>query len=66
MNKLAAWMVLHGETDETLAPKVGVSRVHISRLRRGVHAPRPALAIKLEDVTGVPAAELIMQRARAA
>jgi transcriptional regulator with XRE-family HTH domain len=52
-------MVRNSETDQSLAPKIGVSRVHVSRLRRSVHKPSPELAVKLESVTGIPAWELL-------
>lgn len=55
MNALAKWMETAPETDESLAAKVGVSRVQISRIRRDLSAPSPKLAEKLEGVTGVPA-----------
>lgn len=63
MTILAQWMLANEETDHTLAPKVGVSRVHVSRLRRGVHKPKPRLAEKLEEVTSIPAAKFIFEGA---
>lgn len=59
MANLSQWMRLNGETDQSLAPKIGVSRVHVSRLRRNIHKPSPELAKKLELVTQIPAAEFI-------
>lgn len=59
MAELSDWMSNHRETDQTFAPKLGVSRVHVSRLRRGVHKPSPELAVKIEDITGIPAWELL-------
>lgn len=59
MGILAKWMTEHDESDQSLAPKVGVSRVHVSRLRRLVYNPSPDLAKRLEAVTGLGAAELI-------
>lgn len=63
MNHLACWMKVNRETDQSLAPKVGISRVHVSRLRRGVHRPSPDLARKLETVTNIPAATFIFEAA---
>lgn len=63
MTILAKWMKDKGETDQTLAPKLGISRVHVSRLRRDVHKPSPELALKLEAVTAIPAGEFIFGRA---
>lgn len=59
MTQLAIWMSANGETDQTLAPKLGISRVHVSRLRRDIHRPRPDLARRLEVVTDIPAAAFI-------
>lgn len=59
MIDLAHWMADNRETDQTLAPKIGTSRVHVSRLRRKIHRPSPELAMKLEAVTGIPAWELL-------
>lgn len=44
-----------GESDETLAPKIGVSRVQVSRIRRNINKPSPSVAAKLEELTGIPA-----------
>lgn len=52
-------MDLARETDETVASKVRVSRVQISRIRRGLSKPSPRLASELERVTGIPAWEFV-------
>jgi len=65
MVDLASWMTAHGETDETLAAKLGVSRVQASRLRRRRCNPSPETAKKLEDLTKIPALDLML-RPRAA
>lgn len=61
MSLLADWMRRKGETDQSLAPKLGVSRVHVSRLRRTIHNPSPELAKRIELVTRIPAAKLIFE-----
>ena len=61
MSTLADWMRRNAETDQSLAPKIGVSRVHVSRLRRNVHRPSRELAMKLEEVTHIPAADFIFE-----
>jgi transcriptional regulator with XRE-family HTH domain len=55
-----------GETDETVAAKVDVSRVQISRIRRGLHKPSPRLAARLEEITGVSAWEFLRPETTAA
>lgn len=59
MNALASWMTLTKQGDDTVAQKVGVSRVQISRIRRGLSKPSPDLAAKLEAISGVPAWDFV-------
>jgi transcriptional regulator with XRE-family HTH domain len=59
MSELQAWMEANGERDETLAPKVKVSRVHMSRLRRGKNRPSLETAKTLQELTGIPATQLM-------
>jgi len=54
MNPLATWMERNHETDATLASKLGVSRAHVSRLRRGKNVPSLATAKRLEAITYIP------------
>ncbi len=63
MTDLKTWMSDNSETDETLSGKLGISRVHVSRLRRKLCKPSPATAIKLERVTSIPAASFIFETA---
>lgn len=60
MGPLDTWMTSAGETNESLALKVGLSRVQISRLRRRIYRPSVETARKLEEITNIPAAEFIM------
>jgi len=57
MTSLQSWMERAKETDESLAERVGVSRVQISRIRRRMVRPSLKLAATLEDITGIPAAQ---------
>lgn len=59
MADLASWMEARGETDATLATKVGVSRVQITRIRNGVSKPSPRVAMELERLTAIPAWEFL-------
>jgi transcriptional regulator with XRE-family HTH domain len=54
MKQLQTWMDRNGETDETLAKKTGLSRPHISKLRRGKRSAGTDAAIKLQKITGIP------------
>lgn len=51
-----------GWKDEDLAAKVGISRVHASRLRRRICLPSRELAKELERVTEVPAEQFIFDQ----
>jgi transcriptional regulator with XRE-family HTH domain len=61
MADLEAWMKARGETDESLAPKLGLSRVQVSRIRRRICNPSPAVATKLESLTEIPAIDLLLR-----
>lgn len=53
MSKLQSWMDSQGENDLSLAQKVGVSRVQMSRIRRGINGASKTTALELERVTGI-------------
>jgi transcriptional regulator with XRE-family HTH domain len=59
---LQDWMDRHGLTDAALAEKLGnsPSRSQISRIRRQKSRPTPDTARKIEAVTKIPAASLVM------
>lgn len=54
--KVAALYAPYGGRTK-LAKQVGCSRVYISRLLRGKHAPSLKVAVRLESITGIPARE---------
>lgn len=56
-------MVANKVRDEALAAKVGVSRVQILRLRKGDNRPSSKTALRLQEVTGIPAAKFILGEA---
>ena len=47
MSKLQRWMNENGFDDNHVAAKVGLSRVQVSRIRRGICGTSPATARKL-------------------
>ena len=59
MGDLATWMRAAGEDDDSLAEKLGVSRVQVSRLRRKVCKPSPETAERLERLTHIPAWDFV-------
>ena len=63
MTLLKKWMADHGYTDEALSERVGVTRVQILRLRLGQNRPSQKTARKLEEVTKIPAGDLMMDGA---
>ena len=48
---IASYMTLTNMRDDDLAEKVGVSRVTISRVRRGICSPSLRLAARIADAT---------------
>lgn len=63
MRNLHEWMEANNENDATMAPKLGVSRVQVSRIRRRICRPSPGVAMKLEKITGIAASEFIFGEA---
>lgn len=59
MQKLQDWMIVKGERDETLAPKLGITRVQMSRIRRSVNGASKRTALELERLTNIPWYEFI-------
>lgn len=49
-----------GLTDAELAAKVGVSQPTIWRIRNRKRRPQVAVAKRIEEVTGIPAADLVL------
>jgi transcriptional regulator with XRE-family HTH domain len=60
MDPLKDWMAKADVKDEALAPKLSVSRVHVSRLRRRKCRPSLETAKRLEEITEIPAADFLM------
>ena len=63
MGLLQNWMSENEIKDEALAEKVEVSRVQVLRWRLRQNRPSPHRARKLEQVTGIPAGDLMMDTA---
>lgn len=59
-NPLQAWVSAKRYTDEQLADLFKVSRVHAYRLRTIKNRPSVKTARRIEEVTGIPAATLIL------
>lgn len=59
MADLEQWMTDNKETDESLAGKLGISRVSVTRIRNGVHGASKKTALRLEAITGFPWFEFI-------
>jgi transcriptional regulator with XRE-family HTH domain len=51
---LAAYLASGGDSQQSLAAKVGVSQAHISRIAKGHAVPTPALAVRLAAVAQIP------------
>jgi transcriptional regulator with XRE-family HTH domain len=63
MGLLKTWMLDNGVTDEALAERVGVSRVQVLRWRTLENRPRRDKAIKLQEITKIPAGDLMLDAA---
>lgn len=63
MGLLQNWMSENTVKDEVLAEKVGVSRVQVLRWRLRQNRPSPPRARKLEEITAIPAGDLMMDTA---
>lgn len=61
MAVLETWMGLAGWDDERLSAELGVSRAHVSRLRRRKCIPSREVAKSLERVTKIPAEKFIFE-----
>ena len=59
MTLLETWMEANGVGDDAVATETGVSRVQISRIRRGLSKPSPELALKLSSMTGIAAWDFV-------
>ncbi len=53
-------------TAKELATNLGISKSHMSMLRRGTRRPSPELAQKIEAVTGIPFKKLLLKQGRSA
>lgn len=60
---LAEYLTKTGTTQEALATRLGVTRPYISMIAAGDRQPSLALAIRIEEETGVPAAAMVMEKA---
>ena len=60
---LENWLTANGKSDAWLASQVGVSRPFITRIRQGVRQPSLEVVVKLADVTGLPPATFLKDRA---
>lgn len=61
MALLDEWMATNTVSDEALAERLKISRVHASRLRRRVCLPSKEVAKRLEDLTAIPAAQFVFE-----
>ena len=53
MSKLQNWMTKNGWNDTQMAEAVGVSRVQINRIRRGVCGASVHTALRLQEITKI-------------
>lgn len=57
--RLAQYLEKTGMTHEALADRLGISRPYVTMMAMGKRQPALRLALRIESVTGVPAAALL-------
>jgi len=60
---LADYFKRTGQSKRALAKELGVSESYISFISAGKRQPSLALALRIESITGVPAASLVPEAA---
>lgn len=60
---LAAYLKETGTTHEALATKLRISRPYVTLIASGERQPSLGLAVRIEKVTGVPAASMVSTEA---
>lgn len=63
---LADYLAKTGQTQEELAEALGISQPMVSSYIAGRTMPRPALALRISEHTGVPVESLLRARVGAA
>jgi transcriptional regulator with XRE-family HTH domain len=58
---LAEYFEKTGNTQDSLAAQLGVSRSYVSLLASGERQPALSLALRIEGLTGVPLSSLVAQ-----
>jgi transcriptional regulator with XRE-family HTH domain len=61
-----AYLKATNRTQESLADQLGISYPTMSRIVRGMVMPRPTLALRISEVTGVSVESLVRASADAA
>ena len=56
---LKTWRLSHQLTQRQAAKKLGISQAYLSLIETGMQFPRPTLAKKITDETGVPLETLL-------
>lgn len=64
-SSLAEYLERTNTTQEELAAALGIAQSLVSRYVAGKQLPRPALALRLSEYTGVPMEALVRARAEA-
>jgi transcriptional regulator with XRE-family HTH domain len=59
LTALAQWFERSGHTQRAIAERLGVTEAHLSRLISGERQPSLPLAVKISELTGVPASDLL-------
>jgi transcriptional regulator with XRE-family HTH domain len=52
--RLKQWLDAEGSTQRQMASRLGITDAHMSSIIRGVETPGLSLAVKIENLTGIP------------
>ncbi len=60
--RLKQWLKDREMTQRELAGRLGITDAHMSSIVRGDDTPGLALAVRIEDLTGIPARDFAQQQ----
>lgn len=61
---IEAYLEATGSTQEQLAADLGITQSALSMIKNGLRVPRPALALRIHEITGVPLESILRGKDR--
>jgi transcriptional regulator with XRE-family HTH domain len=65
-DSIDAYLAGTNSTQQQLADELGITQSALSMIKNGLRIPRPELALRLHEVTGIPLTTLLSRREQAA